>query len=197
MVKPKIAMIACPNCGKNATISELIKQIPNFGKTLISTLACNECGFRFNDVMVAEFHEPKAFSVRIEKPEDLTAKIIRNSSCTIKIPELGIEIEPGPVSEGYISNIEGLIDRIEGAAKVMVNSFDENSEEKNEATRAMELISKAKIPTFPYTVELYDPFGNSGILAKNVNEMKLNQDQVKKLKKSINVFELKKTKSKK
>ncbi len=197
MVKPKTAVIPCPNCGKSAKISELLRQIPNFGKTLISTLACDNCGFRFNDVMVAEFHEPKAFSVRVEKPEDLNAKIIRNSSCTIKIPELGIEIEPGPVSEGYISNIEGLIDRIEGATKVLVNSFPEDSEEKNEAVRAMDLISKAKIPSFPYTVELYDPFGNSGIIAKNVREIKLSQDQVKKLKKSINVFELKKSEKEK
>lgn len=197
MAKPKTAMIPCPNCGKNAKISELLKEIPNFGKTLISTLACGECGFKFNDVMAAEFHDPKAFSVKIEKPEDLAAKIVRNSSCTIKIPELGIEIEPGPISEGYISNIEGLIERIESAAGVAVHSMQDGSDEKTEAMQAMQLISKAKAGAFAFTVELFDPFGNSGIMAKNVKEIKLTLDQVKKLKKSINVFELKKEKSKK
>lgn len=190
MTKPKTMAIDCPNCGKKAQMSDLIKSIPQFGKTLISSLSCNECGFKFNDVMSAEFHEPKAFTAKIEEPLDLRQKIIRNSSCSIKIPELGIEVEPGPVSEGYISNIEGLLDRIESAAQAAVNGFSPE-EEKKEAMDALEMIQKAKQAKFPFTVELYDPFGNSGILGKKVHEIKLTQDQVKKLKKNVKILDLK------
>ena len=188
--KPPVKVaIQCPDCNKSATISEYIKTIPQFGKILISTLKCEHCGFKFNDVMNAEFHGPKKYTAEIKKPADLHTKIIRSSSATIKMPKLGIKIEPGPASEGYFTNIEGLLDRTESALKAL---GADNPAVKKE----LKLIARAKNAELKFTIEVSDPFGNSGLVGGNVTEKAMSEKEADRLKTGMGIFELKKKEGK-
>ena len=53
------------------------------------------------------------YELSVESPEDLDARVIRSTSGTIRIPEMGIIVEPGTVSDSYITNIEGVLQRVQ------------------------------------------------------------------------------------
>ena len=169
--------IDCPNCSKKCTLRETQHHVENFGKVLLSSLSCQNCGFRFNDVSCMQFSGPKAFEARIEKTEDLETKIIRSSSGAIRIPELGVEITPGVQAEGYISNIEGLLDRIEA---VVESALKENIAQEK-AGNELQLIKDAKKVKSPFTVILEDPLGNSALVGKKAKERPLSAKDIERL----------------
>ena len=45
----------------------------------------------------------------------MTTRVVRSSSCTVRIVELGLEVEPGDNATGYISNVEGVLNRFSDA----------------------------------------------------------------------------------
>ena len=84
-----------------------------------------DCGFRHSDTILLTQKEPVRFTLQVTSIEDLDARVIRSSSGTIRIPELGVDIEPGFASESYISNVEGVLDRIEGVVGFATRSARE------------------------------------------------------------------------
>ncbi|MBP3800305.1 MAG: hypothetical protein ILA19_04935, partial [Bacilli bacterium] len=38
--------------------------------------------------------------------ETLSVRVVRSQSATVTIPEIGVKVEPGPKSEGYVTNVE-------------------------------------------------------------------------------------------
>ena len=55
--------------------------------------------------------KPGASTLVISEPEHLRSRVVRSSSCTVRIVELDLEVKPGSASTGYVSNVEGVIDR--------------------------------------------------------------------------------------
>ena len=49
----------------------------------------------------------------IDDEEKLRARVVRSSSCTVSIPELDLQVNPGSSSTGYVSNVEGVINRFQ------------------------------------------------------------------------------------
>ncbi len=162
--------IDCPECSNKATFYETTHNVPNFGKIVITTIVCSHCSFRYTDVLnVESSKKAKKFKAIIEKPEDLNIKVIRSSSSTIKIEELGLEVNPGSISEGYYSNIEGILERFENA----INAIETNDKKTlNEINKRLEQIKKAKNSKIKFTVILEDPYGNSALVGKKVKELK-------------------------
>ncbi len=155
----------CPVCNKcPVVVTETNYVIPNFGKMLLTMTLCKRCGFRRSDVMSLEFHEPCQYEMRIEKPQDLLTRVLRSSTATIKIPELGIKISPGPKAEGFISNVEGVLERILDKTKIIRNQM--KSKEFNiklEAAKRAELV---------FTIIITDPLGNSAIISDRPGKVK-------------------------
>ena len=52
------------------------------------------------------------YELDVDGLDDLNSRVIRSTSGTIRIPELGIDVEPGSISDSYVTNIEGVLDRI-------------------------------------------------------------------------------------
>ncbi len=100
----------CPTCGsRGLVIEDYLYDIPEIGKVILSTGKCGACGYRYNDVRVAEAKEPRKIIYRVEELEDLNALVIRASTATIKIPEIGAEMKPGPAAQGFITTVEGVL----------------------------------------------------------------------------------------
>ncbi|MEM0141155.1 MAG: ZPR1-type zinc finger protein [Thermoplasmatales archaeon] len=105
------SMNICPSC-KKETLERGMQEldIPHFGKSILYYLRCTSCGFRVNDISF-EGDFPNEAKVVISGKKDLNTKIVRSGKATLLIPELGLELYPGPLSESFITNVEGLLNR--------------------------------------------------------------------------------------
>jgi zinc finger protein len=159
------------------------KDIPHFGEAMVIAGVC-ECGFRHSDTILLTQKKPVRFTLPITSQDDLDARVIRSSSGTLRIPELGVDIEPGFASECYISNVEGVLDRIEGVVDFATRSAREA--ESQESTRKgeeiLEKISLARAGQFPLTLILEDPMGNSAIDNEKAKKSPLSPEDIARLK---------------
>ncbi len=158
----------CPYCGKKALlIVEAIHHVPHFGRLMMTTLKCRNCGYKHTSVMHIEQRTPIRFIVRVEQPEDLNIKIVRSPTATVRIPELGIIIEPGPLAQGEITTIEGYLRRVQD----LLDSLFEPEEVAN-VKRTIERAIEGKLS---FTFILEDPFGNSGVLHEATDKVKMEE----------------------
>jgi zinc finger protein len=84
-------------------------------------------------------------------------------SASLEIPELGVRIDPGPACQGFVSNIEGVLDRVEQIVKGALLWGEE--EERENARTLLERIRGVKCGAIPVTLILEDRCGNSAIIA--------------------------------
>jgi len=191
-----IFKVNCPICGsENSTVIKQIIDIPNFGKTLMISYQCVDCSYKFNDFFNLESRSPKRYILKCEGIEDLSARLIKSGSCTIRIPELEVNIEPGPASEGIITNVEGIIRRVEEIISILEHDerFRENIDKINEKKEIIKSILNGE---YEFTIILEDPFGNSKIISeRNLIIENLSNDEIAELEKgylfSIDIKDLK------
>ena len=100
-------IIKCPACGIEGVAKSIMKEIeiPHFGKVLETTIQCPSCGFKHSDIIALEQNDPAKYVIEINK-NTLSTRVVRSQSATVSIPEVGVKVEPGPKSEGYVTNIE-------------------------------------------------------------------------------------------
>ena len=81
-------------------------------------------------------------------------------------------ITPGPASEGYVTNIEGLLKKV----KDVIERKKESLEEKKERIQAIKLIKKINKILFgqdKIKITIEDPSGNSAIISDKAIKSKL------------------------
>jgi zinc finger protein len=122
---------------------------------------CPECGYKFVDTQLLKHGEPSRYTVAVESEDDLSIRVVRSMGASIEIPELGVRIDPGPQCQGFVSNVEGVLDRIEQVVKGALQWGDEV--ERENAAALLADIVRVKAGTYPVTLILEDPDGNSGI----------------------------------
>lgn len=152
----------CPACGKPLRILTFTEDIPYFGLVLQSSFLCENCGWRFTDAFPAE--EKGGAEYRMDfGSEDMSVRVVKSSFCTITIPELGILVEPGPASEGYITNIEGILVRMKEATKTAMRWGNDGQKKKGRLVlkRILGLIKGEERAT----LVLRDPRGFSAIVS--------------------------------
>ncbi len=177
----------CPICGGKNTLKALnhIHEIPYFGKVMESTIICEKCGYRNSDVMLLEEKDPKLYTVKVEEEKDLFTRVVRSKSGTIELEEIGIKIEPGPASQGFVTNVEGVLERAREIL-LMAKNFkkEENDEESiKKIEEILEYIEDVKEGKKPLTVKIMDPFGNSALIGEKVKSRLLTKEEVAKLSK--------------
>ena len=175
----------CPVCAEGELeISEVPYDVPGFGKVLFIIMRCPHCGFLHRDILSLEFGEPTRYEFVVEGPEDLKVRVIRSSSATIRIPELGVLIEPGPMAEAFISNVEGVLERVERVALTM-SRFAETPEERARAAEVLAKIWEAREGRLKFTLIIDDPLGNSLIAPEDrsrVKKRRLTEEEIAELK---------------
>ncbi|MFN4132885.1 MAG: ZPR1 zinc finger domain-containing protein [Candidatus Hadarchaeales archaeon] len=171
----EIAIGRCPLCGAadSCTFKGKIHDIPYFGETMESILFCRSCNFRHADVMHLGEKEPARYEYRIASQDDMMVRVVRSSTCHIEIPELGVHVRPGPAGEGFISNIEGVLERVKNALLIIKNSGCGNCEGAEKKLRDIEDLKEGKTTA---TLILDDPSGNSAIISPKVVKKKLTEN---------------------
>ena len=155
----------CPFClEKKLTLLEDIQEVPFFGKVYIMSMKCSGCSFSKSDVEADEKKEPCKITFTLESEKDLNVRVVKSSEGSIKIPSLRLSVESGPNSEGYISNIEGVLTRFEKIIEQQKESADEDSEKKS-AKNLLKKMRKIKYGEVPTKIIIEDPSGNSAIIS--------------------------------
>ena len=163
--------LPCPVCKEEGEVNMMthIDEIPYFGEHTQVTIMCNACGWRQSDFIPAEGKKPGGCSLIISKPEHIRSRVVRSSSCTVRIKELDLEVKPGSSSTGYVSNVEGVIDRfMDVIVMVTRQAYVEDSDMSDIKTlermhTTLLELKEDPIPT-PVTLEFLDPNGHSQIL---------------------------------
>ena len=174
----------CPICNsENGLILNVhTSEIPYFGEHTEMTIICNECGWRNTDFIPSEGKKPSLWSLVIDNSGLMTTRVVRSSSCTVRIVELGLEVEPGDNATGYISNVEGVLNRFSDAIAMIQRSAIRDGEEGNEKVEScqelIDRISKIKNGEEPVELLLLDPNGHSQILHESATSTDLSEEEI-------------------
>jgi zinc finger protein len=153
----------CPSCNTEIQYLYKTENIPYFSDILIISAICDRCGYKFVDTQMLKHGDPARYTVAITSEEDMSIRIMRSMGATIEIPEIGVHIAPGPHCQGFVSNVEGVLDRIETVVNMTFQWGTD--QEKENATALLADIARIKTGAFPITLILEDPDGNSGIVS--------------------------------
>ena len=175
-------IIKCPACSVEGVAKSIMKEleIPHFGKVLETTIQCPKCGFRHSDVIALEQNDPAKYIIEINR-NNLSVRVVRSQSATVTIPELGVKVEPGQKSEGYVTNVEGILTRFEDAVIKALNLFEDEESQKN-ARNTLINIRELKKGNGTATLIMHDPFGQSNIVSENVEILEIPEEELRELK---------------
>ena len=182
-------IIQCPVCGIEGVAKSVMKEleIPHFGKVLETTILCPSCGFKHSDVIALEQNDPAKYILEINK-NNLSIRVVRSQSATISIPEIGVKVEPGPKSEGYVTNVEGVLARFESAVKKALNLFEDEESQIN-AKNTLKNIQELKKGNGTATLIMLDPFGQSNIVSENAEILEIPEEELRELKTGFSKIE--------
>lgn len=182
-------VIRCPACGIEGVAKSIMKEIeiPHFGQVMETTIQCPECGFKHSDVIALEQNDPAKYVLEINR-NTLSTRVVRSQSATIIIPELGVKVEPGPKSEGYVTNVEGVLTRFESAVKQALTLFNDEESQKN-AKDTLSRIQGLIAGNGTATLIILDPFGQSNIVSDIVEVSEIPEDELHELKTGFSIIE--------
>ena len=154
----------CPLCHeKTLILTERETEVPYFGKVYLFSMTCNNCKYHKADVEATEQKEPVKYELEISSEEDMKVRVVKSSEATVKLPHLAT-ITPGPASQGYVTNIEGILNRV----KYQVESAKEMEEDEEGKKKAKNLLKKILNITWGKEKQkliIEDPSGNSAIIS--------------------------------
>lgn len=162
----------CPFCNeKKLILREEVVDIPHFGKVYVLSMQCEGCNYRKTDVEPAEIKEPCKFTLEVGTEEDLSIKIVKSGEATVKIPHI-ITIEPGPASSGYITNIEGLLQKVKEMIEASVEA-EEDESAKKKAKNMIKKLNKVMTGRENLKIIIEDPTGHSAIISEKAQRSTL------------------------
>ena len=177
-------MHRCPSCDAESIVSSQSEyEVDHFGSVLITVSSCQKCGYKHTDVTTLTAREPTALSAKITNVDDLNIRVIKSGTATVSIPEFGATITPGPYSEGFITNVEGILDRIKDALTFMLASA--TGKRLARGQRMLKQLEMSKEKPKKFTLVIKDPYGNSALVSPDsskVQKRRLTEQELLKIK---------------
>ena len=162
----------CPMCrAKTLTLTEVEREIPYFGKVFLFSMTCSSCTYHKADVESAKQKEPCTYTFEVSGEADLNVRVIKSAEGTVKIPNI-MTIESGPGSNGYITNIEGVLNRV----KMMLETGKEDCENEDDKKKVLNMIKKINRVMWgseKVKIIIEDKTGNSAIISDKAVKGKL------------------------
>jgi zinc finger protein len=174
----------CPVCGESGLREKHSQvEVPYAGKVLEITLQCEKCNYKHVSLDYLEPGEPVRFSFLVEGPQHLSVKVYRSRYGVIELVELGLKVEPGAAADGYLTNVEGVLNRFGDILRQVVrfNSDEEGSpEDIHKALEILEKLEGVKTGEQKVTMVLMDPAGISAIVSDEAKREPLSQEDIEK-----------------
>ena len=163
----------CPFCGKSElALTEDEKDIPYFGKVYLFSMNCSECKYAKSDVESVSAKEGTKWVIEVDSAKDMEIRVVKSSNAVIKIPQMRMEVKPGPASIGYISNIEGVLDRFKKILDDQLEGLDDKSDRKK-VKNLLKKLWKVKLGEVKLKIIIEDVSGNSAILSEKAKMEKI------------------------
>jgi len=161
----------CPMCrAKQLVLTEREEDIPYFGKAYLFSMTCAACKFHEADVECVEEKEPARYSMDISGADDMKVRVVKSSQATVRMPHIAT-IEPGPASQGYVTNIEGIISRVKQQTEALKEDEDEETADK--ARKLIKKLNRIAWGEEKARLIIEDPSGNSAIISEKAVVEKL------------------------
>ncbi|CAJ0591385.1 unnamed protein product [Cylicocyclus nassatus] len=157
----------CPNCGAPAEVLMKPTDIPYFQTVIIMALTCDKCGHKSNEVKSGGSIKDHGcrLSITIKEDADLARDVLKSDTCSMRIPELDLEVGPGALC-GRFTTVEGLLTATRDQLSAQSSFFMGDSAQNTERTQIAkfldqfdDILSLKKV----VTLVLDDPAGNSYI----------------------------------
>lgn len=163
----------CPMCNKETlTLTERTQEVPYFGSVHVFSMTCQNCKFHKSDVETTnESNDPSKYTFEIQSEEDLKVRVIKSSNATVKIPRM-FTMSPGPASPGFITNVEGILNRAKHAIKSATDMSEDNSAKKK-SKNMLKKLNKVAMGHETLKIIIEDPSGNSAIVSDKAEKKKL------------------------
>jgi len=165
----------CPVCHeKKCTLAESSRKIPFGEKEVLVhlfSMTCEACKYHTSDLEFDEQQEPVKYTLEVGSEDDLKIRIVKSAEATVKMPHI-ITIESGPQSQGYITNVEGLFNRV----KNVIEQARDNAEDEEDRKKAKNLLKKIQDIMWgreKQKIIIEDPTGNSAIISEKAVRSKL------------------------
>jgi len=165
----------CPFCHKKTlTMMERDIEVPYFGRLSLFSMSCSnsECNYHKADVESVEPKEPCRYTFEISSEEDMSVRVVKSSSATIKIPHI-TTITPGPASNGYVTNIEGILNRVKNQVEHLRDSEEEEEEARSKAKNMVKKLIRVIWGKEKLKIIIEDPSGNSAIISERAVKEKM------------------------
>jgi len=164
----------CPVCAKEkATFSEYEIEDAFAGPIAIFSIKCLACGFKNSDLEFLEPKPPAEYTLEITSKEDLDIRVIKSGDSEIKIPNFRISVDSTMNSEGFISNVEGVLDRFKKQIQFLGEDDDLDKVQRKKIKNLLKGIEEVLHGEKPITLKLIDRTGNSSIISDKVLVKKL------------------------
>ncbi|XP_067910281.1 zinc finger protein ZPR1 [Heterodontus francisci] len=153
----------CMNCFQNGLTRMLMTKIPFFREIIVSSFACENCGWVNNEIQSAGRiqEEGVRYMLCVSSRKDLNREVVKADCAMTKIPELDFEIPPF-TQKGALSTLEGLIDRaVHGLEQDQPTRKATDPDVASKVEEFIEKLKKLKDVETPFTLVIDDPSGNS------------------------------------
>jgi zinc finger protein len=154
----------CPFCHQKAlTLDERDVEVPFFGNVYLYSMTCSNCKYHKADIEAAEKKEPCKFTFEISSEGDMNVRVVKSSEATVKIPHI-TTITPGPASQGFVTNIEGILNRVKYQIETARDSSEDDADKKK-AKNLLKKLMKIMWGQEKQKIIIEDPSGNSAIIS--------------------------------
>jgi len=162
----------CPFCGeKKMVLREEDMDIPYFGKVFVFSMECEACGTKKSDVEPMEPKEPCRYTLEVASEDDLNIRVVKSGEATVKIPHV-ITMEPGPASSGYVTNVEGLLQKVKEIVQSTIDVEDDEAAAKK-AKNMVKKLNRVMAGQEPIKIIIEDPSGHSAIVSDKAQKSKI------------------------
>lgn len=163
----------CPFCHeKKLVLMDMKKEIPFFGTSFIFSMDCSGCGYHKADIEAETPREPCKYSIEISSEQDMKIRVVKSSCANVKIPHVG-DIMSGPSSNGYVTNIEGILNRMVKQLEIIRDNDEEEEESRKKAKNMIKKLHRVIWGQEKQKLMIEDPTGNSAIISDKAVKEKL------------------------
>ncbi len=177
----------CPACSERSlyqTVTDL--EIPYFHEIISIMLSCSACGFKHNDILITAHRDPLRFRFVIEEENDMAIRLVRSSSGTVRLPELGMMVEPSGSAEAYVTNIEGMLVRFRTALEQAIK-FNDDPDAKARGAELLVRLERVRNGESSTELVIEDPLGNSAIISKRARREALSPEEADRLASGVGI----------
>jgi len=149
----------CPVCGAQEAfiLRRTNYNLPGEGETILFSGKCLKCGFRITWILPAEERAALRHELEVTNQKDVNTLVYVGENTDILIPELGLEFSSSELEPGFITTVEGILERFK--EKVDFLCGEEGCEDLKK------MIEEAAEGKRKFTLILIDRYGRSRILS--------------------------------